>query len=134
MLVLGGLGWYVVTNLPTTTCPKPKTIQYSYDDSRDYLGPFLTALTSHDSRTVRRYYVPGITATDKQTLEQALKDYRAVPLTVDGESTGFPWSDISDAATNGGKVTRLTWTTKKVDGCWRMQRVDTKVLTVGVAN
>lgn len=131
-VVLGGLGWYIWQGLPAATCPQPQTIQYSYDDPRDYLGPFLSAVTSHDSLLVRRYYVPGISKEDRATLQQALDRYRSLPLAVDGwQGSGgeLPWSDIGDRATTGASFTRLTWTTQKVDGCWRVRRVDTQTLT-----
>ena len=131
LFVVGVVGWYIWQNHSTATCPMPKTIQYSYDDPRDYLGPFLSALTSHDSSIVRRYYVKDISITDKQTLESALSTYRSVPLAIDGwegSAALLPWSDIANRP-SAGKTTRLTWTTKKIDGCWRVQRVDTQTIS-----
>ncbi len=130
VVVIGG--WFIWQQYPSATCPKPKTIQYSYDDPRDYLGGFLAAMTSHDSATVRRYYTRDISAADRQSLEQAMSTYRSQNLELTGLDQNHPWSDIGERAVNGQTFTRLTWTTKKVDGCWRVQRVDTQTLTVGV--
>lgn len=133
VIILGGLGWYIWQNRSTITCPVPKTTQYGYDDPRDYLGPFLAALTSHDSSIVRRYYAKGISTTDKQTLESALSAYRSIPLVIDGWAghDGAPWSDIPDRP-SAGQTTRLTWTTEKTDGCWRVRRVDEQIISTPV--
>lgn len=128
VIVLGVLGWYIWYNNSALTCPRPKTIQYSYDDPRDYLGPFLRAMASDNSRVYRSYYLPHIAAADKQTLVDALTTFRSTPLTIDGWDKNKPWSDTSHSAAEK-QFTRLTWTTKKVDGCWRVQRVDTEVIT-----
>lgn len=130
VVVLGFLGWYIWRNFPTATCPMPKTIQYSYDDPRDYLGPFLSAMTSHDSRIVRRYYVPKISSQDRTTIEGAMDSYRSVRLEVGTYGSDYATTDVGYNGASGSSFTRLTWLTKKVDGCWRVQRVDEQALTI----
>lgn len=132
--VLGFLGWYIWQGLPATSCPRPKTVQYSYDDPRDHLGPFLAAIASHDTHLARRYYVPGISKSDRATLESVREQYQSMPLSIDGwqGQSQMPWSDIADPVFGGQKLTRLTWTTENVDGCWRVRRVDQQQITVGV--
>lgn len=121
LLVLGIGGWIIYLQYPSVTCPKPKTIRYSYDDPRDYLGPFLAAVSSHDTAIIKRYFVRGASTADQQSILNAENTYRGNALSV-----GF-WTNntvASDITTSPSTATRLTWTTKKIDGCWRVQRVD----------
>ncbi len=129
VVVLGFLGWYIWQGMPSASCPMPSAVQYSYDDPRDYLRPFLSAVSSHDARLIRRYEVPGINQSDRASIDQAAERFRSMQLEVGTYGPAFATTDVGYDGTAGDSFTRLTWHTRKVDGCWRVQRVDEETLT-----
>lgn len=132
VIVLGGLGWYVLQNVSTTTCPKPKTIRYSYDDARDYLAPFLSAVTSHDTGIIKRYLVPGITTEDRTSILQTADTYRGTNFEIGEYGNDYAKTDIGYDGTEHDTFTRLVWHTAKKEGCWRVKSVETKPMTAGI--
>lgn len=95
-----------------------KTFQYSYDDPRDYLGPFLDSLLTGNV-PIAKQFLADASVEDSITID---KSYRGYLLAVSSwkPDTG----DVTVSITDPGNVTsQVVFHTRKFDGCWRVTGV-----------